>query len=139
MRHFLCISLVLSVLISFAQVEPIDYRYQVDSIDWSGLDSLWIQLSDEDYEPRYYNLDNCACPLYSRKPGEPVPDFFPYARFSNDTSLWQWRTIKLGDRWEYDVYEIKPQYKDTLITYDGRVVDVPMWIKYPGWTKPEEE
>lgn len=68
-------------------------------------------------------------------PGKPVPDYHPNAKFINDTYLWEWKTVKLADFWEEKVYNLKPQYKDTLVRNDGSVIEVPIWIKYPGWVK----
>ena len=33
------------------------------------------------------------------------------------------------------IYDLQPQYKDTLVRNDGSVIDVPIWVKYPDWKK----
>jgi len=46
-----------------------------------------------------------------------------------------WTTVRLADFWEERIYDLKPQYKDTLTRYDSSVIEVPVWIKDPGWGK----
>ena len=87
-----------------------------------------------DFGERIYDPRPCSgCPM--NKPGEPVSDKHPNARFLNDTTLWEWTE---GPYPGTKVYDLKPQYKDTLIRNDGSVIEVPVWLKNPNWIKPEE-
>jgi hypothetical protein len=71
-------------------------------------------------------------------PGVPVPDDFPYAGYANDTATWEWTTVRLAYFWEERIYDLKPQYKDTLTRDDGSVIEVPVWIKDPGWEEKQK-
>ena len=106
-----------------------DYNYNhsmFDSADYAYfIDSLGA---------RFFNVGGC-CPEFIPVPGEPVPEHMPYAKYINDTSMWEWKTVKLADFWEEKIYDLKPQYKDTLIRIDGSVIEVPLWIKDPDWVK----
>jgi len=73
------------------------------------------------------------------KPGEKFPGAHPNAKYLNDTTLWEWRDVDFGGGWREKVYDLKPQYKDTLHAYDGSVIEVPVWLKNPNWKKPEEK
>jgi len=105
------------------------FKYVPDSLDLA-MDSLWSNF-------KKYKIDDCHCG-YLPKPGEKVSDFHPNAKYLNDTTLWEWKEVDFGGGWKEKVYGLKPQYSDTLHTYDGEVVNVPIWIKYPDWKKPEE-
>lgn len=79
------------------------------------------------FEFRHYDITPCqTCPL---KPGDKVPYAHPYAKYINDESLWEWREIDLGVGKPQKVYDLKPQYKDTLRCNDGTIMEVPFWIK----------
>lgn len=91
----------------------------------------------KEYESRFYDPRFCVCPAYQTKPGEKVSEAHPNAKFLNDTSLWEWKKVTLGYYGETEVYDLKPQYKDTIITNSGSVVEVPVWLKYPEWKKEE--
>jgi len=79
------------------------------------------------FEFRHYDITPCqTCPL---KPGDKVPYTHPYAKSINDESLWEWREIDLGVGKPQKVYDLKPQYKDTLRCNDGTIMEVPFWIK----------
>lgn len=90
----------------------------------------------DSFGARFYNVGGC-CSGFVPVSGEPVPDYHPNAKFINDESLWEWKTVKLADFWEERVYDVKTQYKDTLIRNDGSVIEVPIWVKYPDWIKNE--
>jgi hypothetical protein len=47
--------------------------------------------------------------------------------------------VDFGGGWKEKVYDIKPQYKDTLRRNDGSVVEVSVWLKDPNWKKPPEK
>ena len=111
---------------------------------WDSLENFIYNLGDsagydyffDDFGARFYNFGDCS-PDYIPVPGEPVPDYHPNARYINDTSLWEWvpldfEGIKIK---QTHIYDLKPQYKDTLVRNDGSVIEVPIWVKYPGWVK----
>lgn len=94
------------------------------------------QLLEKYWERTKNDPDDCQCP-YIYKPGEKVPDFHPNAKYLNDSTLWEWKEVDFGGGWKQQLYDLKPQYKDTLHRYDGSVIEVPIWIKDPNWIKPE--
>ena len=94
-------------------------------------------LRGDDFGGRMYSPDiDCrGCPMV--RPGGRYPDNHPNAGYLNDTTLWEWREVDMGKPFgKQKVYDLKPQYVDTIRTYDGEVVEVPVWVKYPGWKKP---
>lgn len=78
-----------------------------------------------------YNSQPCVCPAIL-EPGEPVPDTHPNAKYLNDTTLWHWVDGPYGSK----MYDLKPEYKDTIHRYNGSVIEIPIWEKYPNWKKP---
>lgn len=78
-----------------------------------------------------YNSQPCVCPLIPQQ-GERVPDEHPRAKYINDTTLWHWIEDPFGRK----IYEVKPEYKDTITRYNGSVIEIPIWEKYPDWKKP---
>jgi hypothetical protein len=96
------------------------------------LDSLWSKYKYRTYEP-----DKCNCPL---KPGQRVHDSHPNAKWLNDSTLWEWREVDVWGNGQLEkIYDLKPQYKDTIIRNDGTPFEVPVWLKNPNWKKPEEK
>jgi hypothetical protein len=89
------------------------------------------------YGARLYDMDYCDCPQAEVIPGRPetYPKGTPYYKFLSDTSLWEWVPLNIEGIDQKAIYDLKPQYKDTLVRNDGSVVEVPIWIKYPDWKK----
>ena len=89
------------------------------------------------YGARFYNIDYCCCPQAKMIPGKPetYPKDTPYYKFLSDTSLWEWVPLNIEGLDQKTIYDLKPQYKDTLVRNDGSVIEVPIWIKYPDWRK----
>ncbi len=97
------------------------------------LDSLWSKYKYRTYEP-----DKCNCPTL--KPGDRFPESHPNAKYLNDTTLWEWREVDVWGTGKMEkIYDLKPQYKDTIIRNDGTPFEVPIWLKNPNWKKPEEK
>lgn len=100
--------------------------------DFKQLMQKWEERNNKLYEP-----DRCQCPL---KPGQRVPDNHPNAKWLNDSTLWEWREEDVWGTGQLEkIYDLKPQYKDTLKRNDGSYIEVPIWIKNPNWKKPEEK
>lgn len=79
------------------------------------------------YGARFFSVGGC-CPQAS-------PRDTAFAEFYRDTSLWEWVPLNIEGLDQKTIYGLKPQYKDTLVRSDGSVVEVPVWVKYPGWKK----
>ena len=73
-------------------------------------------------------------------PGKPetYPKDMPNSRFLNDTSLWEWVPLNIESIKQMAIYDLRPQYKDTLIRNDSSVVEAPIWVKYPDWKRINE-
>lgn len=100
--------------------------------EFQELTKKWDKYKDRLYEP-----DKCNCPL---KPGQRVPDNHPNAKWLNDSTLWEWREEDVWGTGQMEkIYDLKPQYKDTLKRNDGSYIEVPVWLKNPNWKKPEEK
>ena len=87
------------------------------------------------YGARWYGTDPCKnCPFEDKKK---VASVNPYQKYIDDKNLWEWRTIDLGVGEPQKVYDLKPQYKDTLKLKDGSIMEVPFWIKKNSTKKPK--
>lgn len=76
----------------------------------------------------------CSCPPpMEMKDGRPVvPENHPRANYLNDTTYWEWKNVS-DEHPEYGkVYDLKPQYLDSMRTYDGE------WVKVSKWMAEEE-
>jgi hypothetical protein len=79
------------------------------------------------YNFRWFGNDPCKnCPP---EPKNKKPFVNPYQKYTDDKSLWEWRTIKLSVGKPQKVYDLKPQYKDTITLNDGTIMEVPIWFK----------
>ena len=89
------------------------------------------------YGGRLYFPDLCNCPEARMIPGKPetYPKDRTYSKFLNDTSLWEWVPLNIEGLKQKAIYDLKPQYKDTIVRNDGSIVEVPIWVKYPDWKK----
>jgi hypothetical protein len=120
---------------AFAQVKkekPVK-KNTADTLGTEDMDKTFEELWNG-VKYRQYSPDECRCPQY--KPGDRFPDSHPNAKYLNDTTLWEWRDVDFGNGMHSKVFDLKQQYKDTLHTYDGDVVEVPVWLKNPNWKKP---
>ncbi len=99
------------------------------------LDKKSTGLLDSTFNFKKYNTD-CNCPL--QKPGDRFPDSHPNAKYLNDTTLWEWKEVDVWGNGKLEkIYDLKPQYKDTLKRNDGSYIEVPVWLKNPNWKKPK--
>jgi hypothetical protein len=80
-----------------------------------------------EYNFRWFGTDPCkSCPP---EPKKKVPSVNPYQKYIDDKSLWEWTSIDLGVGKPQKVYDLKPQYKDTITLNDGTIIEVPIWFK----------
>lgn len=87
------------------------------------------------FEYRWFGTDPCkSCPP---EPKKKVAYVNPYQKYIDDKSLWEWRDLGLGVGKPQKVYDLKPQYKDTLKLNDGTIMEVPFWIKKNSTKKPK--
>ena len=123
LRYFLLFGFMLSV-------SAVNAQYNKDSL---LKDTAFMRM----YGARFYNIDYCNCPQAKMIPGKPetYPQDMPYSKLLNDTSLWEWVPLNIEGLKQKAIYDLKPQYKDTLVRNDGSVVEVPIWVKYPDWKK----
>lgn len=95
---------------------------------------LTLTAQSQDSIRPLYNSQPCVCPFIPQQ-GERVTDEHPNAKYINDTTLWHWIEDPFGRK----MYDVKPQYKKTIVRNNGSTIDVPVWLDDPNWTKPEDE
>ena len=93
--------------------------------------TLFVYIS----ESSGFGTDPCkSCPPDNKKK---VAYINPYQKYIDDKNLWEWVAIDLGVGEPQKVYDLKPQYKDTLKLKDGTIMEVPFWIKKDSPKKPK--